>query len=404
MPESADAQTAGPAHVATVSFLASRAVPSGGFVVALAGGTALARVGARHGARTGFGASMAAMLETVAIMGPARFGVPLTQAVSAPLVGAMHARGRGPLAQFAVTAAIRLVSNAIGIAFFVFVITGGLDAYSGTYENIVGRVGISLDERGTVLLTIAGLVVWGVLASVVQVMVYGRGLRGWPDGEVEGEPPPPEAGVHRGRFDARAATVAAAVAFGLLLSGTTWPLLAGVAAWLALVTVTARGDRRAWRTGLVLAAVLGLGAVTFSLVGGLGAAVAAPRGLRAVLLVLVATWLRSAAGADGLREVFRRVLGRLRRVPSVPEAIGALDHIGSEGHLDRAGRSLVKLAAETPLRPAALVDTVLEWVYGQAGRFRAAVPPAPPLLRLRAVDVAMVVAAGLPALGYLSGL
>ena len=89
MTADADAQTAGPAHVATVSFLASRAVPGGGFVVALAGGAALARVGARHGARTGFGASIAAMLETVAIMGPARFGVPLTQAVSAPLLGAI---------------------------------------------------------------------------------------------------------------------------------------------------------------------------------------------------------------------------------------------------------------------------------------------------------------------------
>ena len=141
MSTTADAEIAGPAHVATVSFLASRAVPSGGFVVALAGGTALARVGAVHGARRGFGASLAAMLETVAIMGPARFGVPLTQAVSAPLLGAMEGRGRGPVAQFAVAAAIRLLSNAVGIAFFVFVITGGLDAYSGTYENLAGAGG-----------------------------------------------------------------------------------------------------------------------------------------------------------------------------------------------------------------------------------------------------------------------
>ena len=116
----------------------------------------------------------------------------------------------------------------------------------------------------------------------------------------------------------------------------------------------------AWRTGVVLAAALGLGAVTFSLVGGLGVEVAARRGLRAVLLVLVATWLRSAAGADGLRAVFRRVLGRLRRLPAVPEAIRALDHIGSEGHLVRAGRSLVSLAGETQLTVVALVDTVLE--------------------------------------------
>ena len=169
--------------------------------------------------------------------------------------------------------------------------------------------------------------------------------------------------------------MAAGLAFGLLLLSTGWPLLAGVALWLAVATATARGDRRAWRTGLILAGVLGLGAVVFSLVGGLGAEVAARRGLRALLLVLVATWLRSAAGADGLREVFRRTLGRLQRLPAVPEAIRALDHIGSEGHLTRAGRSLGKLAADTPFTVMALVDAVLGWVYDQAGPLAPRRPP-----------------------------
>ncbi len=398
----ADAEIAGPAHVATVSFLASRAVPSGGFVVALAGGTALARVAAVHGPRRGFGASIAAMLETVAIMGPARFGVPLTQAISAPLLGAMEARGRGLGAQFAVAASIRLLSNAVGIAFFVFVITGGLDAYAGAYENIAGRVGVELGERGTLVLTALGLVVWGVLASVVQVVVYRRGLRRWPSAAVDGDAPPDEPTVHRGRFDARAATLAAAVAFALLLTGTEWALLAAVATWLAVAIASARGDRRAWRTGLVLAAILGLGAVGFSLVGGLGIEVAARRGLRAVLLVLVATWLRSAAGADGLREVFRRTLGRLRALPAVPEAIQALDHIGSEGHLIRAGHSLRKLAEDTPFAVIALVDAVLGWVYDVSGRFRAAPVPDALTLRLRAADAAMVVGAALPVAALLA--
>ena len=35
------------------------------------------------------------MLETVAIIGPARFGVPLTQALTAPILGRLHARGVG---------------------------------------------------------------------------------------------------------------------------------------------------------------------------------------------------------------------------------------------------------------------------------------------------------------------
>ena len=257
-------------------------------------------------------------------------------------------------------------------------------------------MGITLDETGTLVLTALGLVVWGVLASVVQVTVYRRGLRGWPAVAAEGEAPPDEPAAHEGRFDPRAATVAAAVAFALLLLSTGWPLLAGVALWLALATATARGDRRAWRTGLILAGALGLGAVVFSLAGGLGAEVAARRGLRALLLVLVATWLRSAAGADGLREVFRRTLGRLRRLPAVPEAIRALDHIGSEGHLARAGRSLGKLAADTPFTVVALVDAVLGWVYDQAGRFRAAPAPEPPRLALRPEDVAMVLGALVP--------
>src|SRR6266581_234853 len=44
-------EAAGLAHVATVSFLASRASPAFGFWIALAGGVALARVGQRDGAR-----------------------------------------------------------------------------------------------------------------------------------------------------------------------------------------------------------------------------------------------------------------------------------------------------------------------------------------------------------------
>src|SRR3712207_9516115 len=121
---------AGPAHVATVSFLASRATPSGGFFVALAGGVALARVAQRLGLRQGFGASIAATLETVAIMGPARFGVPLTQAVTAPILGRLEARGTSPLVQGLVCAVIRLAHNAAAAAFFIWVIAG-LDAYAG---------------------------------------------------------------------------------------------------------------------------------------------------------------------------------------------------------------------------------------------------------------------------------
>src|SRR2546423_3794124 len=86
------AEAAGLAHVATVSFVASRASPAFGFWIALAGGVALARVGERGGARLGYGASLAATLQTIALIGPVRLNVPLTQALSAPLIGALAGR------------------------------------------------------------------------------------------------------------------------------------------------------------------------------------------------------------------------------------------------------------------------------------------------------------------------
>src|SRR5215212_6827225 len=78
-------------HVATVSFLASRAAPGGQFWLALGGGVALARAAALRGAATGYGAAAAALLQSVAVMGPARINGPLTQALNAPVLGRLHA-------------------------------------------------------------------------------------------------------------------------------------------------------------------------------------------------------------------------------------------------------------------------------------------------------------------------
>lgn len=396
-------ETAGPAHVATVSFLASRAVPSGGFFVALAGGTALARVAQRRGAREGYGASIAAMLETVAIMGPARFGVPFTQGMSAPLMGRLHARGWNAFAQFLVCLAIRMFSNTVGLAVFVWVIAGGVDAYAGSYEAIAGRLGFELSERGTLILSVVGLLLWGGFASAVQVSVYRRGLDTWPapaEEDVAAEAPPVE--LHRGRFDPRLIALSAAVAFGLLLSGTRWVMLGAVAAVLALAWAFSRADRRAVPTGLVLAALLGFASITFALTSGLGIVEGLRRASRAVLLVLVATWLRAAAGADGLREVSRRALGRLRALPSVRETIGVLDSIGSEGRLTAAGRSLLDTMEGVRARPVAITDAVLTWVAAEAARYRTGPPTQPLRLRVRLQDVALLMLASAPALTFLA--
>jgi hypothetical protein len=388
----------GPAHVAVVSFLAARAAPTGGFWIALAGGVALARVAERLGARLGFGASAAAMLETVAIIGPARFGVPLTQAVSAPILGRLHARGVGFWPQLLACATVRLLHNAATTAFFIWVITGGLDAYAGTYDAIGRRIGIDVGTGDALVLTLLSLLAWAAFASTVQVLVYRRGLMAWeePDAEPVAELPQQVTRaepVPAGRFDPRAVAGAAFIAFVLLLSSTAWILLGAVTAWLALVWVLSRADPDPVPAGLLFAALLAAGAFAFALGGGLGLDTALRRAARAALLVLVATWLRAAARADGLREVSRRVLGRLRRIPSAPEAAEVLHAIASEGRLAAAGRSLAAQLSKAPKQPAAVLDAVLAWVVREAATYSP--PPPAALLRLRArpLDWALVASA-----------
>jgi hypothetical protein len=404
---------AGPAHVAVVSFLAARAAPTGGFWIGLAGGVALARLAERRGARLGFGASAAAMLETVAIIGPARFGIPLTQAATAPLLGRLEARGVRVTLQVLACAAIRLLHNTATTAFFIWIITGGLDAYAGTYDALGRYVGIEIGTADALVLTAATLLAWAAFASIVQVLVYRRGLRDWDSREggsaepaaaetaaaATADTPAVEAGPRPRSFDPRAIAVAAAIAFVLLLASTEWVLLAAVAGWLALVWAVSRADREPVPTGLLFAAILAAGALLFTLGGGLGLDMALRRAARAALLVLVATWLRAAAGAEGLREVSRRALGRLRRVPAAPEAAQVLDGIASEGRLAAAGRTLAAQLGSVPMRPLAVLDAVLGWVVREAAAFR---PPAspPPALALAAgpLDWALVLLAAAPVL------
>ncbi|MDQ4049368.1 MAG: hypothetical protein M3131_08330, partial [Actinomycetota bacterium] len=272
--------------MATVSFLASRAVPSGGFWVALAGGTALARVAQRRGSRQGYGASLAAMLETVAIMGPTRVSVPLTQALTAPMLGSLEARSIAPLLQVLACGAVRVLTNALGAAFFIWVIAGGLDAYAGSYDALAERLGFTVGERGTLLLTLVGLLAWGGFASGVQVWVYRRGLGDWPEPKAGEGAQPAEARPHAGRFDPRAVALAAAIGFALLLAGTEWVLLGAVAGWLLAVWSLSRPETSAVPTGVALAALLAVGALIFTLGGGLGLELALRRAARAALLVL----------------------------------------------------------------------------------------------------------------------
>ena len=151
---------------------------------------------------------------------------------------------------------------------------------------------------------------------------------------------------------------------------------------------------------LVFAAILAAGAFVFAIGGGLGLDVALRRACRAALLVLVATWLRAAAGSVGLREVSRRVLGRLRAIPSAPEAAEVLDTIASEGRLAAAGRSLAAGLSASEA-PAALLDAVLAWVIREAAAYEPA--PATALrLRARALDWVLVASAAAPCVTLLN--
>ena len=397
------ADQAGLAHVATASFLASRVVPTGGYAVALAGGVALARAAQVAGARIGYGASIAAMLQAIAVLGPSRVSVPLTQALSAPLLGRMHARGSRLAAQFAACAAIRATDQALLTLFYIAIIAGGVDAYAATYDAIAGRIpGVPDGVLAAIVATVLALVVWTAFASVVQVLVYRSALRRWPaerggvaklapGAGTSADPPRPR---RRPRFDPRAVALASAVAFGVLVATTAWAVLAAVALWLAIAWATAGPDPAPVRSGLALAALLAGGALVFGLVGDSGLELTLQRTVRAGLLVLVATWLRAAAGEDGLREVGRRSLRVARRVPATTEASQILDRLGAGGALGASARALADELRDVPRRPTPLAGAVLRWVAAEADRFEHAPPPPLAAERLRAAWRDRVLVAG----------
>jgi hypothetical protein len=396
------AERTGLAHVATVSFVAARIAPTAAFWISLSGGIALARASARHGMRAGYGASLAAMLQSVAILGPARISGPLTQALSAPLLGAMHARGRGLGRQMIACASIRFAHYMLltGVA----VVLVGPDAYVGTYDRLLGWL---LPEGAVAAVVATGLnnLFWAIVYSAVQVVMYREGQRHWPDGVAAAPAPPPVAEAPpAGRFDPRAVVLAAAVVLVCALATIRWPVLVAAAAWLAIVAAVTRGrDADVVRIGLILALALALGAASASLIAGFGVDVAARRGLRAALVVLVATWVRAAAGAAGLREVFRRTLSRLHRLPGAQEARESLAELDSGARLSAAARELAGSVQGVPRRPRPLAAALLRWTAAESRAHGQGAPLAHPALTARVRDVVLVVVAAAPGLAVVVG-
>jgi hypothetical protein len=394
------ATPAGLAHVAAVSFLAARAAPSLAFWLALAGGAALAHEADTRGMRAGFATSAAAMLQTVAIVGPLRFSAPLTQALSAPLVGSMHARGRRPAALFAVCLVIRLAYYAVLTSFTLFVLLGP-KGFKGSYEALFGWLPfLPHGLAGALTLTAISNLVFGIILSTIQVGFYRHALTGWPDRLLERPPqrPGPPADHQRAGADPRVALAVAAAVTVVLLVSHNWAVLGAVVGWLCAAAIFARhGDRGVLQIGLVLSAVLGVGTLIASGIGGLTVEQAASRGVRGALLVLVATWLRMAAGSSGLREAFRRGLLRLRRVPGAHEAGEILSELDSGPLLAGSAKALRDRLRGVPQRPVPVANAVLAWAAQEANSLPVHEPAVAAELRFRARDVALAASVLIPA-------
>jgi hypothetical protein len=398
------ASRVGLAHVAAVSFLAARLAPSGAFWFALAGGAAIAREADLRGVRTAYATSTAAMLQTVAIVGPLRFSAPLTQALSAPLLGWMHARGRRWLTMFAVCLTIRLALYAALTAFTLFVLLG-TKAYQGSFDAVLGWLPfLPHGLAGALLLTGMVNLASGVFFSIVQVGLYRRALSTWPPRSLQPpnpRPAAPPATVEAGRVDPRTALASAAAITVVLLVSHSWVVLAAVTAWLAAASIFARhGDREVVRIGLWLALTLAAGTLIASLVGGLGVDEAASRTVRAGLLVLVATWMRVAAGSAGLREAFRRGLLRIHYLPGARDAAQLLGDLDSGSLLAGSATALQERLRGVPRRPLPVADAVLAWAAQEADAiapYPSSATSAGMRLRLQLRDVTLAASVLLPA-------
>lgn len=363
--------------MAALTFLAARAVP-GGFWVALLGGVPLARAAQERGGSGGYAASIASLIETSALMGPARLGIAVPHAASAPALGILYGRGARFVWLAAAGAAVRFAYYLVTTAFYVVVLVG-LDAYVGTYERFRELLGfLPAGQTAALEATAIGLALWSAGAGVIQAWVLRRGLRRWPESVRIEATPAIEGGARaRPRVEPRMVVGAAALAFAVTLLGTDPLVLGLVGVWLGAVWVLARCGVRPLVGGLALATPLALSTLGFALAGGIGPALGARRAARVALLVLIAVWLRAAAGEEGLRAVSALLVRRLRRVRTV--ALAGLVLGASAGAADYAS-SVRRLGARlrgARKRPVHVVDAVIDWVGDEGARLPARARAAP---------------------------
>ena len=134
------------------------------------------------------------MLQTIAVMGPARVNAPLTQAITAPMMGRLQARGARVATEFLACLILRLIHYAVTLAAFIWIILGGLDEYVDSFETLTGWLGIiPQGKAAAIAFMLFGQVVWAVFFSTVQVATYRRALRTWPEPPAFAPPVAPDA-------------------------------------------------------------------------------------------------------------------------------------------------------------------------------------------------------------------
>ncbi len=380
-----DPELLGLTHVASCSFLASRIAPGGlQFWSALGGGMALARVAAERGARQGYGASVAAIVQTVALIGPARVNGPLTQALNAPVMGHLQGRGASRAARLLAGLAIRYVHYLFVNVVYVALILGGLDEFVATYDKVsdfthflLGLVGIDgrlpQGQAWAIGFTVVLSIFYGLVWTTIQLLAYERALGRWPAPD-HASTPPPEPPPRIGRKPVVVLSLLLAMWVAVLVSHD-WLVLGAVAAILALAVLATRTwtvGRRPWIIAFSLAAVLVLAAIVPAIIGAVDLEPAAQRAIRAVALVLSATWAREAMGTAATREVARRLLARLRFIPSFGEAADLVGRLQSDERLAPAGKDLLERLNVVELKPAPVADALTDWIVTES---RAYVPP-----------------------------
>ena len=397
---------------ATVSFLASRAAPSLQFFFALGGGIALARAAhARGRAHRLRRRARRRCCQTVAVMGPARINAPLTQAITAPMMGRLQARGARPLTEFLACLALRLVHYAVLLAAFIFVILGGLDEFTGSYETLTGWLGIvPQGPTAALVVTAVGQTCWAIFFSTCRSPPTGaRSATGRPSPTAARRPPrrPPRRRAERaaGRFDPRAVVRRRAAGHARCCSRARPG---------RCCSASRRGSSRAWLLSRPDHDAVPLGARArrparvrrarpAGCSSGAGLELTLQRVLRAVLLVAVATWMRAAAGPGRAARGVPARAAPAARAPAVREAAALMEGLDAGPRLVAAARAAADRFADVALAPAPLADAV---TAGWRPRRRATAPgaPAPPARRCGcarpdALLVALTLAPALALLG-----